>query len=178
MARRLSPHRAEPSRVFLDQAAQCEGRSELYTDLCRRYAVDPVAAEIVGPDPGWDAPLRLLGGLHYLVLGGQARWDDPLAEHREFLSEFVATQGVQTNEVQRSWALLPLFLHAVGSAEVHVVDSTGKTYTFIAPAQVLAPPGLAETAQRAGHIPGATNIPWAKAANDDGSFKPRQLLLS
>jgi hypothetical protein len=64
----------------------------------------------VGADPEWDAPLRLLGGLHYLVLGGQAGWADPLADHREFLERFVVEQGVQTNEVQRSWVLLPLFL--------------------------------------------------------------------
>ncbi|MBU6289496.1 MAG: sulfurtransferase, partial [Chloroflexi bacterium] len=37
--------------------------------------------------------------------------------------------------------------------------------------QVIAPPGMSETAQRAGHVPGAANIPWAQAANDDGSFK-------
>ena len=37
--------------------------------------------------------------------------------------------------------------------------------------KILAPPGLAETALRAGHIPGAANIPWGQAANDDGSFK-------
>jgi hypothetical protein len=52
----------------------------------------------------------LLGGLHYLVLGGEADWSDPLDEHRQFLREFVAAQGVQTNEVQRSWVLLPLLL--------------------------------------------------------------------
>ncbi len=28
-----------------------------------------------------------------------------------------------------------------------------------------------ETAQRAGHVPTATNIPWSKAANEDGTFK-------
>jgi len=28
-----------------------------------------------------------------------------------------------------------------------------------------------EHAQRGGHIPGAVNIPWAKAVNDDGTFK-------
>jgi len=69
-----------------------------------------VAAEIVGPEPEWDAPLRLLGGLHFLVLAEEAGWDDSLAEHKDFLREFVATQGVQTNEVQRSWVLLPLLL--------------------------------------------------------------------
>jgi thiosulfate/3-mercaptopyruvate sulfurtransferase len=37
--------------------------------------------------------------------------------------------------------------------------------------EILAPPGLPETAQRGGHIPNARNIPWSKAANDDGTFK-------
>jgi hypothetical protein len=57
--------------------------------------------------------LRLLGGLHYLVLAQQASWDDigsALAEHREFLARWTEEQDVQTNEVQRAWALLPGFL--------------------------------------------------------------------
>jgi hypothetical protein len=57
--------------------------------------------------------LRLLGGLHYLVLAGQASWDDigaALEEHRAFLARWAEEQDVQTNEVQRSWALLPGFL--------------------------------------------------------------------
>jgi thiosulfate/3-mercaptopyruvate sulfurtransferase len=37
--------------------------------------------------------------------------------------------------------------------------------------EVLAPPGLNETAQRGGHIPGAHNISWAAVTNDDGTFK-------
>ena len=28
---------------------------------------------------------------------------------------------------------------------------------------MIAPPGLSETAQRGGHIPGAANVPWATA---------------
>jgi len=39
--------------------------------------------------------------------------------------------------------------------------------------EVLAPPGLQETAQRGGHIPGAVNIPWAQAVGEDGAFKSR-----
>ena len=37
--------------------------------------------------------------------------------------------------------------------------------------EILAPPGLPETAQRGGHIPGAANIPWASAVAEDGTFK-------
>ena len=40
--------------------------------------------------------------------------------------------------------------------------------------EVLAPPGLQETAQRGGHIPGASNISWAAVTNDDGRFKSRE----
>ncbi|MFB6091478.1 MAG: sulfurtransferase [Haloquadratum sp.] len=36
---------------------------------------------------------------------------------------------------------------------------------------ILAPPGLQETAQRGGHIPGAKNISWAATVDDDGTFK-------
>jgi len=116
----LAPTRTRD--VFLDQAAQCEGRSELYVELLRAWADDPVAAELVGPEPAWDAPLRLAAGLHYLVLGGEASWDDSLEEHREFLRDFVATQGVQTNEVQRSWVLLPLLLRVAQRTGVEGFD--------------------------------------------------------
>jgi thiosulfate/3-mercaptopyruvate sulfurtransferase len=37
--------------------------------------------------------------------------------------------------------------------------------------EILAPPGLPETCQRGGHIPGARSIPWGKACNEDGTFK-------
>ncbi|ELZ87154.1 thiosulfate sulfurtransferase [Haloferax elongans ATCC BAA-1513] len=37
--------------------------------------------------------------------------------------------------------------------------------------EILAPPGLQETAQRGGHVPGASNISWAATVNADGTFK-------
>ena len=94
-------------------------------ELCRRFAEDPAVATIVGDEPAWDAPLRLLGGLHYLVLAGDASWEDALETHAEFLREFVREQSVQTNEVQRSWMLLPCFLRAsemLGPDELDVVE--------------------------------------------------------
>lgn len=81
--------------------------------MCRRLAEDP-RVDGLAPDLAWDLPLRLLGGLHFLVLGGDASWDDLDAafdDHEDFLRRWCAEQDVQTNEVQRSWALLPGFLH-------------------------------------------------------------------
>ncbi|MCX8090796.1 MAG: sulfurtransferase [Verrucomicrobiae bacterium] len=37
--------------------------------------------------------------------------------------------------------------------------------------KVIAPPGMTETAQRGGHIPGAKSVPWSTAVNPDGTFK-------
>ena len=42
--------------------------------------------------------------------------------------------------------------------------------------RVVAPPGMTETAQRAGHIPGAASVPWSQAANEDGTFKSADAL--
>ena len=39
------------------------------------------------------------------------------------------------------------------------------------PARSSPRPGLPETCQRGGHIPGAANIPWGQACNEDGTFK-------
>ncbi|MGB9986929.1 sulfurtransferase [Salarchaeum japonicum] len=42
--------------------------------------------------------------------------------------------------------------------------------------EILAPPGLQETAQRGGHIPGAQNVSWAATVNEDGTFKTKDEL--
>ena len=42
--------------------------------------------------------------------------------------------------------------------------------------KIIAPPGMTETAQRGGHIPGAVNVPWSQAANEDGTFKSADAL--
>ncbi|MGZ4338981.1 MAG: DUF2332 domain-containing protein [Gaiellaceae bacterium] len=98
--------------MFERQAAYCDGRSPLYARVCRRLAEDPRVGD-VAPDLSWDVPLRFLGGLHYLVLGGDASWDcieAAMDGHAEFLRHWCAEQDVQTNEVQRSWGVLPAFL--------------------------------------------------------------------
>jgi hypothetical protein len=104
-----APVRAE---VFLAQARAAAGRSPLYDALWRRLADEPLVDELVD-EYRWDTPLKVVGGLHYLVLDGRAAWDDveeALVGEREFLRRYVAEQGIQTNEVQRCWALLPCLL--------------------------------------------------------------------
>jgi hypothetical protein len=105
----LTQHR----ELFLHQASQAEGRSQLYADLCRRLADDPRAGELIESPPRWDAALRLLAGLHSLVLQGRADWNDidaALDREADFLRAYVSGVEIQTNEVQRAWALLPCFL--------------------------------------------------------------------
>jgi thiosulfate/3-mercaptopyruvate sulfurtransferase len=59
-------------------------------------------------------------------------------------------------------------MEAYKSGGVALVDvRSGDEFT----GKVLSPPGLPETCQRGGHIPGAKSIPWAQACNEDGSFK-------
>jgi thiosulfate/3-mercaptopyruvate sulfurtransferase len=41
---------------------------------------------------------------------------------------------------------------------------------------VIAPPGMSETAQRGGHIPGAVSAPWAQTVREDGTFKSAEEL--
>jgi len=104
---------------------QADGRSPLYARLLRQLADDPRVGDIVESPPRWDAGLRLLGGVHHLVLTGRASWDridDALVEEHDFLRRFVSEQRVQTNEVQRCWALLPCFLEAARRLDALTVD--------------------------------------------------------
>lgn len=71
-------------------------------------------------------------------------------------------------------AFLPEVQQTLDGNTVGLVDVRGPQEFS---GEVLAPPGLPETCQRGGHIPGASNIPWSKAVNDeDGTFKSREEL--
>ena len=76
-------------------------------------------------------PLRLFGGVHYLELSGvepyalSGEWEDfrrALVGQKDFLARFVQEQGVQTNEVQRCFALLPAFLSLAHEAGAGTLD--------------------------------------------------------
>jgi thiosulfate/3-mercaptopyruvate sulfurtransferase len=110
-----------------------------------------------------------------IVDGGRKKW---LAEGRE-LDKKAAAPAPTTYKAKDPdtsiRALLSDVQQAYRRSDTVLVDVRGpQEFT----GEILAPPGLPETAQRGGHIPGARNIPWSKAANDDGTFKSRDELAA
>ena len=101
--------------------------------------------------------------------GGRAKWS---AENRPLTTD-VPNQGAKTYQAsepnQSLRALRDQVLASINAGNVALVDvRSPDEYAGI----LLAPPALPqEGAQRGGHIPGAANIPWAQAANEDGTFK-------
>lgn len=89
--------------------------------LMRACARDELAQSLIADSPTWDSPHRLLAAVRWLVYGGEVddffddadpwpAFRDVLERHPDRLRRFVREQTVQTNLVQRCWALLPLFL--------------------------------------------------------------------
>ena len=59
------------------------------------------------------------------MLSGDASWDDvgaALDTHAAFLRRFTTEQDVQTNEVQRSWALVPAFLSLLDGRPLELLE--------------------------------------------------------
>jgi len=115
--------------------------------------------------------LRYLGyGNVKLLNGGRKKWE---LESRALTSDvpsFSATdykvEGAINGDIR---AYRDEVLSKVSSGKSEFVDvRSPEEYR----GEKLAPDHLPqEQAQVPGHIPGAANIPWAKAANEDGSFK-------
>jgi thiosulfate/3-mercaptopyruvate sulfurtransferase len=103
-----------------------------------------------------------------IMNGGRKKW---LEEGRE-LSTDAPTPPRKTYKAKKPDLSIRAFLPEVQKAyqdkRTVLIDVRGpQEFT----GEILSPPGLPETCQRGGHIPGARNVPWAKACNDDGTFK-------
>lgn len=57
---------------------------------------------------------------------------------------------------------------ARGEEQVHLVDIRSEDEYM---GRIFAPSGVPELSIRAGHVPGAKNVPWSRAVNADGTFK-------
>ncbi|HEX5598452.1 MAG TPA: sulfurtransferase [Micromonosporaceae bacterium] len=105
-----------------------------------------------------------------LLDGGRQKW---IAEGRELTREATVRPPADYPVPQRDDAPIRAFrdqvmAHVAAGQPLVDVRSPGE-YT----GEMLHMPDYPqEGALRGGHIPGAVNMPWRAAANDDGSFKP------
>lgn len=155
-------------RDLIDKAAleQLLGRSGISNDT---------TVILYGDNNNWFAAYALWQLKYYghkdvrLMNGGRKKWQ---AEKRPLTTDppkvasatYRATGPDETVRARKEEVSSLIEKKKSGQlVDVRSVDEfTGK---------VIAPPGMSETAQRAGHIPGAANIPWSQAAREDGTFK-------
>ena len=105
-----------------------------------------------------------------IMNGGRKKW---LSESRELdttpRQATPSTRPYQASGPDYSLrAFLPQVQQAQKAARTILIDVRSPQEFS---GEILAPPGLPETCQRGGHIPGAHSVPWGKACNDDGTFK-------
>ncbi len=113
--------------------------------------------------------LELYGHEHVSLMdGGRVKW---LAEGRPIVQVEPALSPASYNAQDADASLCAKrddVVRAVAAGGIQFVDVRSPAEFS---GEVIAPPGMSETAQRAGHIPGATSIPWARAVNEDGTFR-------
>ena len=110
-----------------------------------------------------------------IMNGGRKKW---LAEGRELETTKGTTTATAYSAKSPDFSIrayLPEVQSVYKRADTVLVDvRSPQEFT----GEILAPPGLPETCQRGGHIPGAKSIPWGKACNEDGTFKSTEDLVA
>jgi thiosulfate/3-mercaptopyruvate sulfurtransferase len=149
-------------------------RAELSELLSRAGVGDDTTVVLYGGNNNWFAAyaywiLKLRGFDNVkLVNGGRKKWE---LESRELTQDVPSYQptGITLTAPERDQirALRDQVLSKLADAAFVDVRSPEEFR-----GEKLAPDHLPqEQAQVPGHIPGAANVPWAKAANEDGTFK-------
>jgi thiosulfate/3-mercaptopyruvate sulfurtransferase len=149
-------------------------RADLSELLSRAGVGDDTAVVLYGGNNNWFAAyaywiLKLRGFDNVkLVNGGRKKWE---LESRELTQDVPSYQPTGTTltapERDEIRALRDQVLSKLADATFVDVRSPEEFR-----GEKLAPDHLPqEQAQVPGHIPGAANVPWAKAANEDGTFK-------
>ena len=109
-----------------------------------------------------------------LLNGGRRKWIDEGREVTEAVPTFSASSYVASDadtSIRSFRGDVEKALGVVGGALVDVRSPAEFK------GEISAPPEYSnEGAQRSGHIPGAANIPWAQAIQDDDTFKPADAL--
>ncbi len=152
-----------------------------FARLMREAGVQPSTTVVLyGDNNNWFAAfafwlLQLYGHTNArLMNGGRPKW---IAEARPLETARPSVRPSNYPVPKRVNAALrarrPDVERALKSKKIALVDVRSPAEYV---GDIIAPPGMTETAQRPGHIPGAKNIPWGQAVAPDGTFKPREEL--
>lgn len=154
---------------------------EAFQQLLRKAGVNDDSTTILYGDnnnwfAAWGAWVFDVYGVDNVKLldGGRAKWE---AEGRQ-LDSRASTPKAGNVTVQAANKELRAFLPDVLAAaekrsDVQLVDiRSPDEYN----GKVFAPQGVQELAVRAGHVPGAVNVPWGQAVAADGTFKSAEEL--
>ncbi len=110
-------------------------------------------------------------GVEHVVLlnGGRKKWIEADLPFTKDAPSYPATTFRAKKPDEKLRVYLDYVRSSLGKKGKALVDVRGpKEFT----GEITAPPEYpTEHAQRGGHIPGAKNIPWAQAVNEDGTFK-------
>jgi thiosulfate/3-mercaptopyruvate sulfurtransferase len=107
-----------------------------------------------------------------IMNGGRKKWLDESRPLTRIISEVPRTRYQAGAPDAALRVFLPGVLEAVAAGAALVDVRSPQEYS----GEILAPPGLPEGCQRGGHIPGAVNVPWSKACNEDGTFRSAEEL--
>ena len=161
----------------LQQSVQRDliSKAELETLLGSSGIDNSTTVVVYGDNNNWFAAWAYWQLTYYghsdvrLMNGGRAKW---VADGRPLTTEVPNPQSKSytagtLNENIRAYR--DYVLQTTGSGNVALVDVRSPDEFS---GKLLAPPALPqEGAQRGGHIPGAANIPWGTAVDEDGTFK-------
>nr|WP_035205281.1 sulfurtransferase [Acidovorax sp. CF316] len=104
-----------------------------------------------------------------LLDGGRKKWEAENQPLNNRVPEFTASnyKVTQVNTQLRA-RLADTLAAAEGKSNAKLVDiRSADEYS----GKIFAPAGVPELSIRAGHIPGAANVPWGQAVKEDGTFK-------
>ena len=154
-------------------------KSSLEELLGKSGIVNETSILLYGDNNNWFAAYAFWQLKYYghkdvrLIDGGRKKW---IAEQRPITTDVpqITRASYHASEPDES-------IRAYKEQVFAVVDKSGAQLVDVRSVneftgKVIAPPGMSETAQRGGHIPGAANIPWSQAANEDGTFKSADAL--
>lgn len=110
-----------------------------------------------------------------LLNGGRKKW---LSEGRELTNQIPSFPKTNYSEPKQDFSNRAFLADVQRALDANAVDLVDVRSPQEFTGEILAPPGLPETCQRGGHVPGARSIPWGKAANDDGTFKSLEELTT